>query len=87
MEKLEAVRLALAELGDAPAAELAAFVRARYGVEVQPGLIPVSRATLRDREQLERARAGRAGAAELGTAGRSNPPEQPGPGPARLPCS
>ena len=60
MHKTEAVRLAMAELGDAPAGELAAFVRSRDGVEVPPSLIQVIKATLRDKELLERARACRA---------------------------
>ena len=60
MHKTEAVRLALAGLGETPAGELAAFVQARYGVEVPPSLIPVIKATLRDKELLERARASRA---------------------------
>ena len=60
MEKTEAVRLALAQRGAAPAGELAAFVRSRYGMEVPPSLIPIIKATLRDKELLERARASRA---------------------------
>ena len=77
MEKLEALRLALAELGDTPASELAAFVRTRYGMEVQQGIIPVIKATLRDKEQQDRARASRVAIAEAETAGRPLPPEQP----------
>ena len=65
MNKIEAVRLALTELGDAPAGELAAFVRSRYGVEVPPSLIPIIKATLRDKELLERARACRAAEAAV----------------------
>ncbi len=53
MEKTEAVRRALAELGDAPAEQVAAF-------------IPVIKATLLDREMLERARASRAAVPEGG---------------------
>jgi hypothetical protein len=67
MHKTEAVRLALAELGDVPAGELAAFVRSRYGVEVPPSLVPVIKATLRDKELLERARAVRAAEATAAT--------------------
>ena len=77
MDKLQAVRLALAELGDAPAGELAAFVRSRYGVEVRSSLIPVIKATLRDKELLERVRAVRAeAAAAAAPAGESQPAAQ-----------
>jgi hypothetical protein len=76
MHKTEAVRLALAELGDAPAGELAAFVRSRYGVEVPPSLIPIIKATLRDKELLERARAVRAGEAAAAPAGELQPAAQ-----------
>jgi hypothetical protein len=77
MHKTEAVRLALAELGDAPAEELAAFVRSRYGVEVPASLVPVIKATLRDKELLERARAVRAAeAAAAPPAGEPRPAAQ-----------
>jgi hypothetical protein len=62
MEKVEAVRLALAERGDLPCEELAAFVQARFGVKVEPRLLPVIKAMLRDREALAAARRGRASA-------------------------
>ena len=77
MDKLQAVRLALAELGDAPAGELAAFVRSRYGVEVPSSLIPVIKTTLRDKELLERVRAVRAeAAAAAAPVGESQPAAQ-----------
>jgi hypothetical protein len=53
----EAVRRTLAEIGEAPAPEVAAFVERRYGVKLDPKLLPVIRATLRSRQQLEEARA------------------------------
>jgi hypothetical protein len=56
MDKVEAVRLALAERGDLSAQELAAFVRARYGVDVDPRFVPVIKAMLRDKELLALAR-------------------------------
>ncbi len=56
MDKVEAVRLALAERGDLPAEELATFVKARFGVVVGPRLVPVVRAVLRDGEMLAAAR-------------------------------
>jgi hypothetical protein len=43
MSKLEAVRLALEQLGDASPQELAAFIEERYGVKVQPAVVPVVR--------------------------------------------
>jgi hypothetical protein len=55
--KEEAVRLALAELGDAPAPEVAAFVEQNYGVKIDPRFLPVFKATFRARQQLEEARA------------------------------
>jgi hypothetical protein len=55
--KEEAVWLALAELGDAPAPEVAALVERKYGVKIDHRFLPVFRATLRAREQLEEARA------------------------------
>jgi hypothetical protein len=53
---LEAVRLALAELGDVPHQELAAFVRDRFGLKIPPHFIPVAKASLQGLEQLEAAR-------------------------------
>jgi hypothetical protein len=56
VSKLEAVRAAVAELGDVAAQELAAFIEQRYGVKVLPQFIPVVRASLRELELLEKAR-------------------------------
>ena len=53
----EAVRLALAELGDAANAELAAFVGERFGLKVEPRFVPVLKATLLVRRQREHFRA------------------------------
>jgi hypothetical protein len=50
MDKVEAVRLALAERGDLPAQELAVLVRARYRVDVDPRFVPVINAMLKDKE-------------------------------------
>ena len=63
MDKIEAVRLALAEVGDVTAEELAAFVKARYGVTVEPKIAPIIKATLRDKERMEVARQRRAAVA------------------------
>jgi len=52
MEKVEAVRLALAELGEASDAAVSAFVRDRHGVVVAPKFVPVLRAMLKEREMV-----------------------------------
>jgi hypothetical protein len=51
MEKVEAVRLALAELGDVSVAELLWHIRERHGIAVDPKFVPVFRAMFRDKEQ------------------------------------
>jgi hypothetical protein len=55
--KEEAVRLALAEIGEAPSADLAAFIEQRYGVRIDPNFIPIYKASVRDKKELEQARA------------------------------
>ena len=52
MSQVEAVRRALAELGDVSAEELAAYIRTKYGVTVRPQFVPVLKAMLRDQEIL-----------------------------------
>jgi heme exporter protein D len=52
MNHAEALRRAMAELGDESAEELAAFVRKAYGVTVRPQFVPVLKATLQDKEML-----------------------------------
>jgi hypothetical protein len=52
MSQVEALRRALAELGDVSAEELAAHVRTKYGVTVRPQFVPVLKATLKDQEIL-----------------------------------
>ena len=64
MDKIEAVRLALAEVGDVTAEELVAFVKVRYGVAVQSNIVPIIKATLRDKERMAVAQQRRAAAAE-----------------------
>ena len=49
-DKTEAVRLVLAEGGDMPNEALAEAVKARFGMEMKPGIVAVLRATLRWRE-------------------------------------
>ena len=63
MDKIEAVRLALVEVGDVTAEELVAFVKDRFGVTVEPRILPIIKATLRDKEKMELARQKRAAAA------------------------
>ena len=65
MDMIEAVRLALAEVGDVTAEELAAFVKDRYGVTVGPNFVPVIKATLRDKERMAVARQRRAAEAAV----------------------
>jgi hypothetical protein len=52
MNQAEALRLAMMEIGDASAEELAAFVQKNYGVAVRPQFAPVLKATLKDKEIL-----------------------------------
>jgi hypothetical protein len=56
MNKVEAVRLVLANCGEVPAHELAALVESRFGVKIEPKLVPLVRAILRDKERLAAAR-------------------------------
>ena len=56
MSRTELFRLALAEIGDAPAAEMSSFIQEKYGVRIDPRYIPVLRATLQDLEILTRFR-------------------------------
>jgi hypothetical protein len=56
LDKLEAVRRALRELGDGSNEEVAAFIEKAYGVAARPPVIPVLKATLRDKEMLAQRR-------------------------------
>jgi hypothetical protein len=47
----------LAELGEASSADLAAFIEQHYRVRIEPKYIPVFRASVRDKVQLQQARA------------------------------
>lgn len=49
MTKLEMVQSAWLALGEAPADALAAFVRDKYGVTIDPKFIPIFKASLRDK--------------------------------------
>ena len=71
LTKEEAVRRALAELGDVPAPDLAAFVERRYRLKIDPRFLPIFKAVIRARERQEQARAkARAAAVERAPADR-----------------
>jgi hypothetical protein len=56
MTKLEMVKEALSQIGEVSAQELSAFVESKYGTTIDPAFIPVYRATLKDKERMEKAR-------------------------------
>ncbi len=62
---VDAVRRALAELGEVSNEELAAHVKNAYGLAVRLNFVPVLRAVVRDKENLE-ARRRRAQQADQG---------------------
>jgi hypothetical protein len=71
MTKLEMMRQAVKELGEATAADLAVFIEQKYGVKIDPKVIPILRASVRDKEMLESFHEKRRVAAEKET---PNPP-------------
>lgn len=56
MKPLDLFRRAVAEIGDASAAELSAHLEKQHGMKVEPAFIPVFKATLRDLERMARLR-------------------------------
>ena len=56
MEKLEAYRKAVAELGSASAEELSRHIEEKYGIEIAPNYIPLYRASLQEWEKMNRQR-------------------------------
>ena len=56
MKPLDLFRCAVAEIGDASAAELSAHLAKKHGVKIEPAFIPVFKATLRDLERTTRLR-------------------------------
>ena len=66
MEKVEAVRLALAELGDVSGEQVAAFVQERHGLKVAPGIVSVIKAMFREKELLASFRRGQGGGSGCG---------------------
>ena len=55
MDKLELVQIALRELGDVSAQELASLIEKKYGVSMEPKFIPLYKAGIRDKLRLEAA--------------------------------
>jgi hypothetical protein len=56
MNRMEMVRQALLELGNAPSQELSSFIEQKYGVKIEPKYIPLFKASIRDLENLIRLR-------------------------------
>jgi hypothetical protein len=56
MKPMELFRRAVAEIGDASAAELSAHLEKNHGVKIGPAFIPLFKATLRDLERMARLR-------------------------------
>jgi hypothetical protein len=54
--KLEVVKLAREQLGDVPSPQIAAHIEATFGLEIQPAIVTVLLASLREREHLEASR-------------------------------
>ena len=56
MKPMELFRLAVAEIGDAPAAELSEHLEKEHGIKIEPAFIPLFKATLRNLEQTDKLR-------------------------------
>ena len=56
MTKLEMLQQALDELGDVSATELADHIHRRHGVNVDPRMVPILRASLQEKALLEQFR-------------------------------
>jgi hypothetical protein len=50
MDKMQAIRLAIIELGESSDEQLASFARERLGVVVDVRFVPIIRATLKQRQ-------------------------------------
>jgi hypothetical protein len=61
---MDAFRLAVAEIGDAPPEQLTQFIEEKYGVQIEARFLPFFRASLHDLEHLTRRRREAAKAAE-----------------------
>jgi hypothetical protein len=53
MTKVEMMRLALKELGEATSEEFSAYLEKTYNVKVEPKFISILRASVREKEMLE----------------------------------
>ncbi len=60
MDRMEIVRQALVQLGDAPSHDLSSFIEQTYGVKIEPKYIPLFKATLQNQEIQTRIKAARA---------------------------
>jgi hypothetical protein len=56
MEKLEAYRQAVAELGNVSAEELSKYIEEKHGVQIAPNFMPLYRASLQEWEKVNRQR-------------------------------
>jgi hypothetical protein len=56
MEKLEAYRKGVAELGNVSAETLSAHIEQTYGIEIAPNFIPLYRASLQEWERFNQKR-------------------------------
>ncbi len=56
MDKMEAFRRTVAQIGNAPAEVISLHLREKYGVTIEPKFIPFFRASLQDRERAARLR-------------------------------
>jgi hypothetical protein len=56
MDRMHAFRLAVTEIGEASAEQLASYIEQKYGVRIEPKFIPCFWATLVDRERQARLR-------------------------------
>jgi hypothetical protein len=52
MNQIEAVRLAMLEVGNVSSEELVEYIAKRFGVTVKPQYVPILKATLKDKENL-----------------------------------
>jgi hypothetical protein len=53
IDKLEIVRMALRELGEANAQALSAFIDERFNVKIEPKYIPLFKASIRDKDRMQ----------------------------------
>jgi hypothetical protein len=57
--RIQAVRVALAELGDAKPEMISAFAALRFGLDIAPSAVPLIRAIIQDRDRPDALRASR----------------------------